>query len=922
MSSDNASSAVTYTSLSSYSNGSSWGILFMDAGELLKMDPYEEVAQQGQAPSLSPSYVPDPMKLDEHLPSYADDASPIAESPGYIADSESMEEDSINYPDEPEDDDEDLEEDLEENHTDYPADGGGDDEPSDDDDTNDEDEEPTDDEDDDEEEEERCASVDSSAVPVIDPVSSAGDTEAFEIDEARKTVRLDPPMSASIEADITEHVAAPTPPPPGHHGARISVKPQTPMTTSTKALIDAFTAGSPLFPLPPTSLAYDQAPLAKSFAAAARPPRGQYDFVNAVEAGHGLIHSPGHDAQTIARATDRAKDVGYVRALHAFEHRMMTSNEEVNLRVIYQDDGSQSLGGGLRRPMQPGRVCSYTDFMKWQTLNFKGTEVIVGLSQWLKKTESVFYISGCTVDNQVKFATYTLLGVALTWWNGNGKTLGHDAAYAMSWGTLKKKPKTLDDAIELANDLMDQKLHTYAKRQNDNKRKVDDSSRNNQQEQPYEKQNVARAYTASPGAKKSYTRNLPLYTKCNYHHIRQCAPNCGNYKRNGNGSGVAQGRVYALGRRDASLDSNVIKGIPPAQQVEFQIDLVPGTAPVARVPYRLAPSEMKELPKKLQELSDKGFIRPSSSPIGCYAYAKREGRSLCLSTTEIHKKNYTTHDLELGTVVFALKMWQHYLYKTKYLLSNYDCEIRYHLGKANVVVDALSEKERIKPLRVQALVMTIGLNLPKQILKAQAEALKPKNLTADDVRESKPLVTNKRAMLTLDVNHWSFKYVSPFKVIERVRTVSYKLELPQQLSQVYNTFHVSNLKKCLSDESLVISLEELRVDDRLHFVEEPVEVMDRKIKQFKRIHIPIIKEVFLNGDSPIPTRVIDGVVQHVAPTTAEQRLARKNELKARGTLLMDLLDKHQLKFNIHKDAKSLMEAIKKRFGGNKETKKV
>nr|GEX15693.1 hypothetical protein [Tanacetum cinerariifolium] len=81
-------------------------------------------------------------------------------------------------------------------------------------------------------------------------------------------------------------------------------------------------------------------------------------------------------------------------------------------------------------------------------------------------------------------------------------------------------------------------------------------------------------------------------------------------------------------------------------------------------------------------------------------------------------------------------------------------------------------------------------------------------------------------------------------------------------------------------------------------------------------------EVILNGDSPIPTRVIDGVVQPVAPTTAEQRLARKNELKARGTLLMALPDKHQLKFNIHKDAKTLMEAIEKRFGGNKETKKV
>nr|GEW13911.1 ribonuclease H-like domain-containing protein [Tanacetum cinerariifolium] len=82
------------------------------------------------------------------------------------------------------------------------------------------------------------------------------------------------------------------------------------------------------------------------------------------------------------------------------------------------------------------------------------------------------------------------------------------------------------------------------------------------------------------------------------------------------------------------------------------------------------------------------------------------------------------------------------------------------------------------------------------------------------------------------------------------------------------------------------------------------------------------QEVILNGDSHNPTTVVDGVFQPVAPTTAKQRLAKKNELKARGTLLMALPDKHQLKFNNHKDAKSLMEAIEKRFGGNKETKKV
>ncbi|GKB55328.1 hypothetical protein Tco_0906081 [Tanacetum coccineum] len=81
-------------------------------------------------------------------------------------------------------------------------------------------------------------------------------------------------------------------------------------------------------------------------------------------------------------------------------------------------------------------------------------------------------------------------------------------------------------------------------------------------------------------------------------------------------------------------------------------------------------------------------------------------------------------------------------------------------------------------------------------------------------------------------------------------------------------------------------------------------------------------EVIVNGDSPAPKRTVDGVEKTYPPTTAEEKLARKNELKARGTLLMALPNEHQLKFNTYKCAKSLMEAIKKRFGGNKESKKT
>nr|GEV42080.1 ribonuclease H-like domain-containing protein [Tanacetum cinerariifolium] len=101
-----------------------------------------------------------------------------------------------------------------------------------------------------------------------------------------------------------------------------------------------------------------------------------------------------------------------------------------------------------------------------------------------------------------------------------------------------------------------------------------------------------------------------------------------------------------------------------------------------------------------------------------------------------------------------------------------------------------------------------------------------------------------------------------------------------------------------------------------------VRITKMRIEQYFLMTDYSLWEVILNGDSPAPIRVVDGVLQPVAPTTAEHRLARKNELKAHGTLLMALPDKHQLKFNTHKDAKTLMEAIEKRFGGNTETKKV
>ncbi|GJX12295.1 putative reverse transcriptase domain-containing protein [Tanacetum coccineum] len=269
-------------------------------------------------------------------------------------------------------------------------------------------------------------------------------------------------------------------------------------------------------------------------------------------------------------------------------------------------DNSHGSGTGGRRQVPTQRECTYTDFLKCQPINFKGTEGVVGLTQWAEKMESVFLISNCAITSQVKFASCTLQGSALTWWNSHVRAVGQDVAYTMPWTALKRmitdkycprgeikkleseywnlkvrgtdlmtynqrfqelalmcdrmfpeesakveryvgglpdmihgsvkasKPQTMQEAIEFATEMMDKKMITAAERQAENKRKYEETSRNTQnQQQPFKRNNVARAYTAGPGDKKPYGGTKPLCTKCNYHHDGPCTLKCTNCKKTG-----------------------------------------------------------------------------------------------------------------------------------------------------------------------------------------------------------------------------------------------------------------------------------------------------------------------------------------------------------------------------------------------------
>nr|GEW19129.1 putative reverse transcriptase domain-containing protein [Tanacetum cinerariifolium] len=604
-------------------------------------------------------------------------------------------------------------------------------------------------------------------------------------------------------------------------------------------------------------------------------------------------------------------------------------------------DDSHNSRTGVRGTKRAARKCTYTDFLKCQPLPFKGTEGVASLSQWCERMESVFHISNCAAENQVKFATCTLHSVALTWWNTHVQTVGHEAAYGIrmfseEFDKIEKYVGGLPDMIhgrddddedpeddpidypadggddgddeeESSEDEEDNEMDVEADVEEEEEHPapansvVTDESAATPTPHPayrmttrisipapvlmpaWTDSEVARLLAISsplasplspwsspppqilfpplplilsppspvlspappPSPIRRTNQRLPyhlrrgssVYSKIDlrsgYHQLRvreEDIPKTAFRTRYGHYEFqvmpfeheehlktilelLKKEELYAkfskcefwipkvqflghvIDSQGIHVDPAKIESVKdwtsPKSPTEIRQFLglagyyrrfIEGFSKIAKPMTKLTQKKVKfewgdKQEAAFQLLKQKMCSAPILAlPEGCedfivYCDASNKGLGAVLMQREkvisyasrqlkIHEKNYTTRDLELGAVVFALKIWRHYLYGTKCivftdhkslqhildqkelnmrqrrwleLLSDYDCEIRYHLGKANVVADALSRKEREPPLRVRALVMTIGLDLPRQILNAQTEARKPENIKEEDV---------------------------------------------------------------------------------------------------------------------------------------------------------------------------------------------
>nr|GEV95331.1 putative reverse transcriptase domain-containing protein [Tanacetum cinerariifolium] len=614
------------------------------------------------------------------------------------------------------------------------------------------------------------------------------------------------------------------------------------------------------------------------------------------------------------------------------------------------------------------RKCSYKEFMNYQPFNFKGSEGAVGLIRWFERTESVFSRSNCIEDCKTEIQKMEEEFYHLTVKENDLKTY-----------VTKHTP------VQVLSDHKQKFDYRRTFNNNNNYRNTNtNNSYNNYQLQQNRRQEAVRAYAATP-AENNRLGSFDVIIGMNWSKYRAriiCDEKVVHIPINGKTliiQGDRSSSVYSkidlrLGYHQLRVrDEDTPKTTFRTRYEHYEFQVMPFGLTNALAVF------MDLMNRVCKPYLDK-FVIVFIDDILIYSHNKEEHEnhlriilellreeklyakfSKCgfwISIVQFFRHLIDSQGLHVDPAkIEAVKNWaspttpieiRQFLGLVGYYRRSsvnakrkdhciyYDCEIRYHLGKENVIADALSRKERIKPLRFRSLVMTIHPKLPSQILESQNEALKEEYIKAENLRgmdkafeirpdgtrciknqswlplfgnlrdlimyesykskysihpgsdkmyqdlkklywwpnmkaniadlqaardrqrsyanvRRKPLEfqVGNRVMLKVSpqkgIIHFGKRgkfnprYLGPFKILERIGPVAYKLELLEELCNIHNTFYVSNLNKCLFDESLIISIKELRLDDKLNFVEELVEIMDQEVKQLKQSRIPIVK---------------------------------------------------------------------------------
>ncbi|XP_073033834.1 uncharacterized protein [Primulina eburnea] len=269
----------------------------------------------------------------------------------------------------------------------------------------------------------------------------------------------------------------------------------------------------------------------------------------------------------------------------------------------------------------------------------------------------------------------------------------------------------------------------------------------------------------------------------------------------------------------ADVFPDEIPGFPPAREVEFGIELMPGTSPISRTPYRMAPSELRELKAQLQDLLDKGYIRPSVSPWGSTRC------SICLEIAETTRNKIKAERRRPGGELRSLEVptwkWEHI-----------SMDFVTHLPRSTGTIDAIWSS-------IPLVEFAYNNSYQSSIQMALFEALYGRRCRSplywDDV--DRAAVTVRFGMK----GKLAPRYVGPYEILQRIGTLAYRLALPPSLSGIHDVFHVSMLRKYEPDPSHVLDIFEVQLDPDVSYVERPVCILDRSERKLRSKLIPMVK---------------------------------------------------------------------------------